>query len=186
MAQKHTIAYLPADVRERVDRFLSKQQRTVDEFHTFLTEDLGLDLSRSSSHRYMQGFEQAAAKLRQSRQVASAFAEQLGEDSLQSRQGRVLVEMFQTLVQDLMLQRLQDGEAAPAFDTKDFMQLGRAIKDAMSASKIDVDREAKIREEERKKVEKETAERVEAAAARQGLTAETKAAFMAEVFGDGE
>lgn len=182
MARRPAITYLDGDARARIDRFLAEKQRTVDEFHAFLTETLGLEISRSAGHRYMRDYDAVASRMRESRNAAAALAQEIGADNLQGKQGRVLIEMFQTLVQDGLLQRLGD-DGSEGVSAKDAMMLGRAIKDVLSASKIDVDRETKIREEARRKARQEAAQDVEKSAGQLGLSRDTIQGIKASILG---
>lgn len=183
MPRRHEITYLDGDVRTRIDQFLAEKQRTVDEFHAFLAEELDLGISRSASHRYMQSFEEEVSALRESRQAAEALAQEIGSDTLQTKQGRVMIELFQSLLQTTVREKIRAGVGV---DSKDMMQLGRALKDVFAASKTNIDelvkvREMEIREEERRKTQADAAEVAEGAARKAGLSDDGVAAMRAAI-----
>lgn len=151
MPRPHTIMRLPSEIRAEIDRFLAQQGRSVDEFAEFLATQLGplgVTVSRSAAHRYMQGYEVAAASLRRSREVTEALSRHLPEAELQGRQGRLLVEMVRTVVFDLLV-KIQEG-GIDEIGTKDVQQLGKGLAELARALRLDQDFEIKIREEERK------------------------------------
>jgi hypothetical protein len=184
MPRKHSIKYLDSETRKRIDDFLAAEGRSVDEFAEFLREEIGLDISRSSAHRYQQSFEKVAHRMRESREMTEALTKDLGPAAQQGRLGELIREIMQNLVFDNLLTRQEQGETGTP---KDLLQLAGAINELSRAQKTDTDRIAKIREEERKRaredIQAEAAAQAQAVADRQGLSQEAAKAFIAEVFG---
>ncbi len=140
----------------------------------------GYEISKSSTHRYMQRIEKGAEKIRQSRVMAEAFAAEVGEDLLSTKQGHLLVEIMRTLIFDFLTKQMEEDEDV---DPQQFFFLGKAIKDIAGANRLDQDYAAKVRVE----IEKE--ERAKAAdiagdAVRAGGASEDQVAFIkAEILG---
>ncbi|MGE0256942.1 MAG: phage protein Gp27 family protein [Alphaproteobacteria bacterium] len=182
------IERLPADTKARVDKFLGAHPVcSVDDFLAFLVAEIGLDIGRSSAHRYQQGFAKVAEKMHRSRAMAEALAQEIGPDALQGKQARLLIEMFQTIVFRDLSARLdaetEDGEEAPGMDAKDAMMLGRAIKDAVAAQALDAERERKVRKDEREKAATAAADKVAELGRGAGLSAATIAEWREKVLG---
>ena len=73
MSRHSSIELLPDEDKRELDRQLSEGKLTLDQLVAAL-ESRGVTVSRSALGRYRKGFEETAAKLRESRDVASAFA----------------------------------------------------------------------------------------------------------------
>ena len=185
MPKRHTIKYLDSDTRRRIDEFLAAEGRSVDEFLDFLQDGIGLDISRSSAHRYLQNYEQVAHRMRESREMAAALCKEMGPDAEQGRTGELIREILQNLVFDHLLKRQQDGETG---QPKDLLNLAGAINELSRAHKTDADRIAKIREEERKRAREEmkaeASNNAASAGKRHGLSANAARQFITDVFGD--
>ena len=186
MPRKHTIKYLDSDTRKRIDDFLAAEGRSVDEFADFLRDEIGLDISRSSAHRYQQSFEKVAHRMRESREMAEAMCQELGPAAQQGRTGELIRELGQNLIFDHLIHRQETGETG---NPKDLLAIMKSINELADAHKTDTDRSiAAIREEERKRgreeAQAEAAAQAQAVADRQGLSQDAAQAFIAEVFGD--
>lgn len=180
MGARSKIKALPADAKARVDKFLAERARGVDEFRDWLVDELGVEIGRSSAHRYQQEFEKVAARLRQSREMAAALAQEIGPEMAGGRQGRLLVEILQNLALDHLTSRAAAGEPdTPA----DLMRLSRAIRDMIASLKMDAERELKVRAEARHGALEEAADNTVRAAAAEGLSAETIEKFRAAILG---
>jgi len=160
MPPKHTIKYLDSGTRRRIDEFLAAEGRSVDEFLDFLRDDIGLDISRSSAHRYLQNYEQVAHRMRESREMAAALCQEMGPAAEQGRTGELIREIMQNLVFDHLLKRQQDGETG---QPKDLLNLAGAINELSRAQKTDTDRIAKERAEARAEAKREAAEQLDQA-----------------------
>lgn len=144
MPPRSKLDKLPAATVERIRSYLAEQVRGVDEFTDWLAAELGVEVGRSSAHRFQQEFEEVAATMRESREIASALAEAVGPDMAAGKMGRMLVEIFQKLIFDFLVERTKSKEP---LDPQSLMLLGRAIKDVIGALKSNTDRELAIRKE---------------------------------------
>ncbi len=149
MPRKSTVKRLPPDIRDAVHRLLDSG-RTLDEIRAHL-EGLGADVSRSALGRYAQKYEEVAARLREAREVTTAFAKQL--EDLPSDMGRVLTELLQSIIFKLLLKQ-HEGED-PTVSAEEVMFFARSFKDVSSAMKSSADMEMKIRDRAKHEAEEE-------------------------------
>lgn len=148
MARTGKIRRLPPELRDILHRKLD-EGCTLDEITAHL-KTLGADISRSGLGRYKQNFDKVASRLRDSREMAEAMIQKIGPEASEGRQGRLLVQMLNTLTSDYMFRRLQEGNDIDADEMK---SLARALKDTTHAARLSQDFELKIREEIRKEAE---------------------------------
>lgn len=176
MGRKSSIKALPAPVRAAVDEAL-KRGATIDEV-VAACAGLGADVSRSAVGRYRQDVMKIAERVERSREISRIFVERLGA-APEGKQGRLLIELMQTVVFDFLVPA-GDGQA-PALDPEEIMFLGRAMKDLASAEKTSADRELKIRQG----LAQEAAQAMEdaVAATGAGVSADTMAEFKARFLG---
>jgi hypothetical protein len=178
VAGRSSIDKLPSRVREEVDAAI-KRGATIDDIVERLRE-LGADhISRSAVGRYSQQFREFAAQQRQISSVAQAFANEFGE--AEDRQGRFMIQALTSVITRAILPVASGDEIE--LDGKELHYLARAVKDVASASKTDVDREAKIREETRKRAREEAAAAAESAGRSAGATPETIEAIKRKILG---
>lgn len=144
MPPRSKIKLLPRETRARIDAYLAEAERGVDEFVAFLSGEIGLEIGRSSAHRYQQDFDSIASKLRESREMASALAEEIGPGMAAGKTGRVLTEILQKIVFDHLLVKTESGDTGTPMD---LMLLAKAIKDTVGTLKIDTDRERQVRQD---------------------------------------
>jgi hypothetical protein len=174
MPQRSSITRLPKAVQDKLHGCY-KAGLTLDEIYDALCHYLHeVDgewevPSRSAIHRNRQSFEKIAERKRESREIAQAIGQEMDELG-QDKTGNVIVDMLRELIFRQLRKGVEDDEQ---FDPKVFMQLGKAIKDAASASAITNKEKADIRAEARK----EAAEAVEKEAKKRGFDKETIRAF---------
>ncbi|MHC1792024.1 DUF3486 family protein [Solidesulfovibrio sp.] len=177
MARQSSVKKLPTPIRKELDRLLADGAHTLDQVVAHLRQ-LGAPVSRSAVGRYSQEFEEVAAHIRESREVAAAFARELGEVP-EGDMGRVLVEVVHRLVFKAGVAKLREG----AIDAVDAARLAKAIKDLAAGSKISVDMEFKIREQVAAETAKKAAGEAEAVGREKGLSAETVEAIKSRILG---
>ena len=178
MARKSSIKKLPPALRKEIDKLLADGRHTIDQIVAHL-QSLGAEVSRSSVGRYSKQFEEVAAKMRESREIASAFARELGEVP-EGDTGKVLVELTRNLVFKHVLNSTEMGaDVAP----QDMMRLAKAIKDLSSSSKLGIETEVKIREQARKEALEQAANEAEGVAKQAGLTEEQYGLIRAKILG---
>lgn len=186
MPPRHQIKRLPSNVRTSIDRWLTDENRSVDDFTQFLAELLApheISVSRSSAHRYMVSHEVSAARLRQSREMTAALAKELPDAAMQGQQGRMLVEMTRTFVHDLLVQAHSEGST---LDPKAIANIGKGLADLARAARLDQDFETKV-EELRKQIELEmklkAVDSMEKVATEAGLSADRVAQIRRDFLG---
>lgn len=155
MGRKSSITRLPKNVRKELDKKLMEGMLTLDQLQAFLASCDGVEKppSRSALGRYAKTFDDTAKKLRESREAARALAQELGPESVEGEQGRLLVEMLRGLTFDLLYD-LQNNPSAHT-DVEKLQRLSRTLKEMSHAMHLEQDFAKRIREEERRKVEEE-------------------------------
>jgi len=156
MHGQSTIKKLPPGILAEVNAAIQRG-RTVDEIKAAI-EALGGEASRSAVGRYAQEYRALAARLRDQQSVAQAFASEFGDAG--SLEGRLLIQLGTTIATRMAMNVAGDDD--PDLSMKELMEFGRAVKDFTSASKIDVDREAKIRAESFAKARQKAADEASA------------------------
>lgn len=170
MPRHSTVMKLPVSTRKQLDRALMRGEMTIDQLHAFIAgccapgEDTP---SRSAIGRYAAKFNETAKAMRENREMAMALAQELGPESLEGEQGRLLVEILRGLVFQAMQQRAADPDAK--FDAGEVAKIARSLKDLSHAMHLEQDFAKRIREEERRKVEEEVRGRVQALGSAQDL-----------------
>ena len=133
----------PSDIRELVGK-LRSQGATIDQIRTKLLE-LDIDVPRSTLGREIKGLDDVIADIRRSREIAEAIGTRIDEGSASST-ARANVEIMQALTQRLLFAaRGEGGELA--IDAKDAKAYSEVLRNLATASKVDLDRELRIREE---------------------------------------
>lgn len=174
MPRKSTVVTkLPPDVRRSLDRKLMEGTLTLDQLLEFLAGCDGVEAmpSRSSLFRYSATFEATARAMRQSREMARSLAQDLGPESVEGEQGRVLVEMLRGLVFDVLMD--MRGEPGKQVEVEKLQRLSRTLKEMSHSMHLEQDFAKRIRDEERKKALEEMKGKLDAAAASGGLDAAT-------------
>lgn len=138
MAERSKIKRLPADVRKKVEDALAEGRATYDEIVDFLSTE-GHEVSRSSVHRFDQGFQETLRQMRETREMVAAFVrenEQFGE-LLEGQFGEVLRDMFQQIVFRQLKAQVASG--APDIKAMDLMLTAKALKEVEGVLKISAD-----------------------------------------------
>lgn len=181
MPRKSTVKALPPEILAEVNRLLTQDLASLDEIVARLRA-LGHPRSRSAIGRHKQRLDQVAEKLRRSREMAAALVREIGPDAAEGKTGRLLVEILQNLVFEHLLKRSEedgDDDDADPMGSGDFFFLAKAIKELASASKIDLDRELRIRRD----VAVQAAETAVKAAEAEGLSDATIARIRGNILG---
>lgn len=189
MGRKSSVTRLPVSLREQIDKALMQGRMTLDELHAFVAAKCaaqGADTpSRSALWRYSSSFETAAKTMRENRDMARALAQELGAESVESEQGRLLVEMLR----GMCYRALQDRMADPGgkVDPGEIDKLARSFKNLSQAMSLEADFVKRIREEARKEVQARMRARVRelgSAAEIKELSDEDLALKLAELMAD--
>ena len=171
MARRSSVERDPG-VREAVDAAL-KRGCTHDEIVETLRA-MGSKVSRSAVGRYSQQYAALAARQRDMQAVARTFAADFG--SADDQQGRLLIQLVTTLItSSVMPMAADEGDAygEDGLSTKMLADLARAVKDIPSASKVDVEREAKIREHAAQRAKADAADAADQAGRAAGASDDT-------------
>lgn len=158
MPRKSSVRQLPPAIRAQIDQLLSSGRHSLDDILAHLRK-LGADApSRSALGRYAQDFEKVAARLRQSREMTRALVQELGPDSVEGGQGRLLIESMRTLVFEVMNARLaaEDGKS----DVREIAALAKSARDLAQAMRMEQDFAQRIKEEARAAMSAEIKERI--------------------------
>lgn len=177
MARPSTIDQLPRDIRELIGQ-LRMNGVAIDAILNKLKE-LDVEVSRSALARHTQKIDAIAERVRESRAAADAIMDRLGASN-DNRQARLNIELMHANLMSLLSG--EDGGDI-VLSAQEAMFLGRALKDLAQASKLDQDREIKLREEIAKEERQKAADVVVETARSQGLDEETAAFFRAEILG---
>lgn len=189
MGRKSTVTRLPVSLRSQIDKALAQGRMTLDELHAFVAAKCAAQgeeaPSRSALWRYSSNFEAAAKTMRENRDMARALAQELGADSVESEQGRLLVEMLR----GMCYRALQDRVADPAakVDPAEIDKLARSFKNLSQAMSLEADFAKRIREEARREANEQIRARVRelgSAAAIKELSDEELARKLAELTAD--
>lgn len=162
MARKSSVARLSPELRRQIDKALTDGRMTLDELHEFVTgkcEAAGADApSRTALWRYSTNFSAAAQVMRENRDMARALAQELGADSVEGEQGRLLVEMLR----GLLYRALQDrtGDAANKFDASELDKIARSLKNLSQAMHLEQDFAKRIRDEARREAQAQIRDKI--------------------------
>lgn len=178
---RSSIDDLPPAIRSAVLAAIDRGE-TIDAIVS-LIGGMGGTASRSAVGRYTKNFAELAKQQRDMRTVAEAFGREFG--SADDHQGRMMTQLITSLVTRTLIPLATadaDDEEA-ALDGLELSRLAKAAKDAISASKIDIEREARIREEARIRAREEAARDAEEAGRAAGANDETLRRIRAGILG---
>lgn len=178
MAGRSSIDELPPEVRSAIHAAIERG-RTIDEIVT-LIRDMGGEASRSAVGRYTKGFAELAKQQRDMRSVAEAFGREFG--SADDHQGRMMIQLMTSITTRALMPHMT-GEAEEELSTLELSRLAKAVKDATSAAKVDIEREARIRAEEAKRVREQAVEDAQEAVRATGASEETLRAVRMGIMG---
>lgn len=177
MAAQSTMKKLPAPIRSAVDEAI-KRGATIDDIVALLAE-IGTPRSRSAVGRYTKEYAELAQQQRDLRAVAESFGKEFGGPD--DRQGRLLIQLLTSVATRMVMPMATQED--PELDGKELHYLARSVKDLASASKTDIDREAKIREEAVKATRAAAAEEAVNISRAAGASEETLAKIRAGLLG---
>tara|TARA_R110002072_G_scaffold302699_1_gene487434 strand:+ start:14854 stop:15387 length:534 start_codon:yes stop_codon:yes gene_type:complete len=177
MPQKSSVDSLPDEILDELGAILAAKKYSIDALVDWLS-DKGYVISRSAMGRKAKKFHDVAAKMNQFKDVAKAFASELGAE-VESDSHMVIMNMMQTLIMRATMNDLENEKST--LDPKDLMFLASSIKSLMGSAK---DRQA-IEEKARDKALTEAVEVVEAVGKRDGLTKKTVEEIRKKILGGG-
>ena len=179
MGQKSSIDRLPEPVREAINAEINAGRATIDEILERVREEFGDEQapSRSALGRYRKRFEEQVADIRESRELASIYADRLGKDP-NSDVGKFTLEILRTLAYRAgadMLDFSKEGTLEP----KQIAHLARMMKYIEDAGRLSTEREEKLRAAARE----EAATAAQEAARGQGLSDEAASEIYNRILG---
>lgn len=179
MPRRSSISRLPEEIRKMISS-LFDQGRTIDEIMINLRQ-LEVGVSRSAVGRYLKKQAIVSEQIRRSRSLAEAVAKEFGGREA-SDVARTNIELLHTLLMRVMIGD-PDSDEEVVLDPKEAMFAATALEKLLKASKLDVDREVKVREEERLLAKQKAADAAVRIGKKEGLTAETVNKIKAEILG---
>lgn len=174
---RSTIDELPDAIRTAVHDAIERRQ-SIDDIVAVIRA-MGGEASRSAVGRYTQRFQDMAKSQREMRGMAEAFGREFG--SADDHQGRMMVQLM-TSVLTRAVMPLATGEDVD-LSTKELMELGKAAQSITSAAKIDVEREAKIRDAAARRAKDEAAADAVTAGRAAGASEDTLRRIRAGILG---
>lgn len=162
MARKSSVTRLSPDLRRQIDKALTDGRMTLDELHEFVLGKcaaVGADApSRTALWRYSTNFSAAAQVMRENRDMARALAQELGPDSVEGEQGRLLVDMLR----GLLFRTLQDRTGSPdaKFDAAEIDKIARSLKNLSQAMSLEADFAKRIKDEARREAQAQIRDRI--------------------------
>lgn len=178
MPRQNKIRRLPKKVQELIAK-LRDQGRTIDEILEVL-HGLDHDVSRSGLGRWVKQQKKLSEKIRMSREMSTAIAKEFG-DKETSEVARVNFELLHSIILKMMIGGEDDENVE--LDPKEAMFTATALEKLSKASKLDADRELKIRAEVAKDTAEKAAKKAGEAARKNGLSKDAIKAIKAEILG---
>lgn len=179
MARKSSIDRLPAEIKAEIGR-LRQRGASIDEILKHLQampNAQAQSIKRSALGLHTQKLDQYAQLVGESRDMADALIERLGE-STESKVARLNIEMMQAIIHRIFI--TPEGEAA-SFDAQELHFLARTLKDLGTARKSDIDAIERIEQRAREAALAEAKSKMGAAMKRKGLSADAIAEIEAEL-----
>lgn len=177
MGRKSSLKTLPPNVQAAVMQAMEAGS-TIDEIVSQLGK-MGHERSRSAVGRYAKEYSSLAARHRDMRSVAEAFASEFG--GTENAEGKLMVQMLTSIGARMIMPMAAEEE--PELDAKEFHFLAKATKELLSSAKIDAERDARIRDEAAKEARRKAAEDAEGAARSAGASQETIDRVKASILG---
>jgi hypothetical protein len=169
MGARSTVTRNPA-IHEAVNQAI-KRGCTIDEIKEII-DSLGANISRSALGRYSKKFNELASRQRDIRAASAAFAGEFGDAN--DKQTQLLIQLLTTQITENII------AAAPGQQNPMELRLNAAaVKDAVTAAKIDDERRRAIRKE----ALAEAASAAEKAGKKAGASPEAINAIKAQILG---
>ena len=139
MGRKSTVAALPKELVEACNALI-REGRTIDEILAALRE-LGADVSRSATARYVKGARESMEKYRLAQDAAKLWVEKFGAEP-SGDVARLLPQMLQSLAYQTL--RSMNASDDPA-KTSDVMLMSRALRDMTDDRRAHIEVEKQMR-----------------------------------------
>lgn len=185
MVRHSTIDRLPEKLRDLI-KSLRHNGHTIDEILDKLRE-LDVEVSRSAMGRHVVGVDALKARMEKSWVWAKALAPMM-EGKNTGDLARLNLNLLQAGIAEMLVaEDLEEGVIN--LEPKSAKLISEALRNAISAAKVDLDRELKLREEARKEAKREAAEQLDrvtaeaSAAGEKGLSSERIAQLRRDFLG---
>lgn len=182
--ESRVVTELSEEHRDELNKLIVTPGWTLDKLMGWL-EKHDYDIKRSSLHRYGANIKQAGEALRKTSEMTKALVQELGPKAAEGETGRVLVQFFQTMTMDFMLDQMApagEGEKKTPVKPMDLMLIAKSLNEATKALKSSADYEERIEA----RVQKAAAERVKEVikgSKSKGITKETTDAIINGILG---
>lgn len=161
MGRKSSITSLEPRILAQVNFLLTDGDWTLDQVVDYLKDaGPGQARSRSALDRYRQKIAAKADRMKQSREVMEVLGRELGNASLQGKQGRLLVEMTRIQVFEFLDKLMEEGGR---LDAKEIALLGKGLAELARAGRFDQDFEEKIKAAALEQLKREAAANLDTA-----------------------
>lgn len=183
MGRKSSIDQLPKAVKDRIGKLLRENRLTLDQVLTELETEFGPKNapSRTALWRHKQRMAQVLSKVRESREIARVWVQELGEQP-DGDTGRLMVELLQSLVTQYSIGAAQrEGEEAPQL--AELKALAQTIRAAAESGRLQLAQTEKIEQRARERLLAEQKEKLDALGKRGGITPAALATIRSEVYG---
>jgi len=184
MARLRKVDKLPEEIQAEIGR-LRKNGHTIDQILAHL-RTLGVgekDLSRTGLGAYVQGLDEIVKRMQETRGVADAIMDRLGDGDADDRLFRLNKELLHGAIYKLQMAAAVGGEDAPEFTPQDLQFLSRSLQQLASASKVDLDRIAAAEKRAAAKALAAAAVQATRTAREAGLSAETVELIKSRILG---
>lgn len=165
------IDLLDEDLRVAINAALREgvtQTAILERFNLVIKERGEEPLSRSGLSRYANRVGKMEERMRMAHRYADRLTSGLSESAKKTDLGRAASEMLKALIYDKVLEAEgEDGEIE--YDLSDLKSLSLTLRNIAQASKLDLERELKIKGEARKEALEDAANAVEEAAVERGM-----------------
>ncbi|NJR43944.1 DUF3486 family protein [bacterium] len=179
MGRKSSVDVLPRAIRDKLGKLLKAGTLTLDQIVSELKADLGEEApSRTAVWRYKDRIDNVMKGVREKREIARVWVQELGA-SPESDQGRMLVEMMQSMLTDTVI-AAQDGEP---LDPKTARELALAIKAAAEAGGLSLKQQDLIEARARERLQREQQEKLNALQAKGKIDSDTLATIRRDLYG---
>lgn len=174
---KSSIERLQPEVRSAIQALLKKGQLTLDEILEQIRVEFGQAPSRSALGRYKKHFDEIAKDLRESREIAEVWAQQLGKTP-DSDVGKVVLEVLKTLSYRVSADMMAAG-AEDRPQPRELAQLAKAMQYIEDAGRLSLAREKQLRDA----ALEAAAEKVKEVGKKRGLSPQATEAIRREILG---
>lgn len=180
MGRRSKVRKLPPEVRSYVEQLLREDRLTLDEMLDAIRARFPHvePPSRSGLHRYKEGFEELAGRMREIDAAANALVGELGE-GVGEKAGALLAQAVTTLATNAALVAQQRDDIT----IEEIRKLARAAKDAIDTRRISLAERQALERAAQERLLREQKARLESVAKERGMSAETVEQIRQQILG---